>query len=79
LKNNTLDIRITMNGNKVDVLLGPQWGDEGKGKVVDVLTPWVRYNCPLSGRPQCPATPLSLMELNKYSTPFLLEFSEKTK
>lgn len=24
---------------KVDVLLGLQWGDEGKGKVVDVLTP----------------------------------------
>ena len=28
----------TMTG-KVDVLLGLQWGDEGKGKVVDVLTP----------------------------------------
>ena len=27
---------------KVDVLLGLQWGDEGKGKVVDVLTP--RYD-----------------------------------
>ena len=27
---------------KVDVLLGLQWGDEGKGKVVDVLTP--KYN-----------------------------------
>ena len=24
---------------KADVLLGLQWGDEGKGKVVDVLTP----------------------------------------
>lgn len=24
---------------KVDILLGLQWGDEGKGKVVDVLTP----------------------------------------
>ena len=24
---------------KVDVVLGLQWGDEGKGKVVDVLTP----------------------------------------
>ncbi|MEC7955239.1 MAG: adenylosuccinate synthetase, partial [Bacteroidota bacterium] len=22
-----------------DVLLGLQWGDEGKGKIVDVLTP----------------------------------------
>lgn len=28
-----------MNPTKVDVLLGLQWGDEGKGKVVDVLTP----------------------------------------
>ncbi|MBP3426575.1 MAG: adenylosuccinate synthase [Rikenellaceae bacterium] len=27
---------------KIDVVLGLQWGDEGKGKVVDVLTP--RYN-----------------------------------
>ncbi len=24
---------------KVDVLLGTQWGDEGKGKIVDVITP----------------------------------------
>ena len=24
--------------NKVDVLLGLQWGDEGKGKIVDVLS-----------------------------------------
>ncbi|MFZ5941029.1 MAG: adenylosuccinate synthetase, partial [Bacteroidota bacterium] len=28
---------------KIDVLLGLQWGDEGKGKVVDVLTP--SYDC----------------------------------
>ena len=28
--------------NKVDILLGLQWGDEGKGKLVDVLTP--RYD-----------------------------------
>ena len=28
-----------MNTAKLDVLLGLQWGDEGKGKVVDVLTP----------------------------------------
>jgi adenylosuccinate synthase len=27
---------------KVDVILGLQWGDEGKGKIVDVFTP--RYN-----------------------------------
>ena len=39
---------------KVDVLLGLQWGDEGKGKVVDVLTP--RYDVVArfqGGRPQC--------------------------
>ena len=28
-----------MEKNKLDVVLGLQWGDEGKGKVVDVLTP----------------------------------------
>ena len=28
-----------MKTGKADVLLGLQWGDEGKGKVVDVLTP----------------------------------------
>lgn len=27
---------------KIDVILGLQWGDEGKGKIVDVLTP--KYN-----------------------------------
>lgn len=31
-----------LNKMKADVLLGLQWGDEGKGKVVDVLTP--RYD-----------------------------------
>lgn len=25
--------------NKIDILLGLQWGDEGKGKIVDVVTP----------------------------------------
>ncbi len=32
-------INIIMYMEKVDVLLGLQWGDEGKGKIVDVLTP----------------------------------------
>ena len=27
---------------KCDILLGLQWGDEGKGKIVDVMTP--RYD-----------------------------------
>ena len=31
-----------MSTGKVDVLLGLQWGEEGKGTVVDVLTP--RYD-----------------------------------
>lgn len=31
-----------MQTTKVDVILGIQWGDEGKGKIVDVLTP--RYD-----------------------------------
>ncbi len=31
---NTIDMKT-----KTDVLLGLQWGDEGKGKIVDVLTP----------------------------------------
>ncbi len=30
---------IDQNQMKADVLLGLQWGDEGKGKIVDVLTP----------------------------------------
>ena len=49
---------------KVDVLLGLQWGDEGKGKVVDVLTPKYevvgrrrrnaqRCGCSFPGRPEC--------------------------
>lgn len=30
---------MTDTNKKADVLLGMQWGDEGKGKIVDVLTP----------------------------------------
>jgi adenylosuccinate synthase len=36
---------------KVDVLLGLQWGDEGKGKVVDVLTPQYDVVCRFQGGP----------------------------
>lgn len=36
---------------KVDVLLGLQWGDEGKGKVVDVLTPQYDVICRFQGGP----------------------------
>ncbi len=38
---------------KVDVLLGLQWGDEGKGKVVDVLTPKYDVVARFPGRPEC--------------------------
>lgn len=36
---------------KADVLLGLQWGDEGKGKVVDVLTPGYDVICRFQGGP----------------------------
>ena len=31
-----------MKNNLIDVLLGLQWGDEGKGKIIDALAP--KYN-----------------------------------
>ena len=36
---------------KVDVLLGLQWGDEGKGKIVDVLTPQYKGVARFQGGP----------------------------
>ena len=51
---------------KVDVLLGLQWGDEGKGKVVDVLTP--RYD-----------VVARLKDRNMFSVLFRQEFSRATK
>ncbi len=36
---------------RADVLLGLQWGDEGKGKVVDVLTPRYDVVCRFQGGP----------------------------
>ena len=35
----------------VDLLLGLQWGDEGKGKIVDVLTKDYDIDCPFQGGP----------------------------
>ncbi len=40
-----------MKFNKVDVVLGLQWGDEGKGKVVDVLTPDYKVIARFQGGP----------------------------
>jgi adenylosuccinate synthase len=36
---------------KLDILLGLQWGDEGKGKVVDVLTPYYDVIARFQGGP----------------------------
>ena len=38
-KNSNTGLKRSRNdtGNKVSVVLGAQWGDEGKGKVVDLL------------------------------------------
>jgi adenylosuccinate synthase len=37
---------------KVDVMLGLQWGDEGKGKVVDVLAPKYKVVTRFQGGPK---------------------------
>lgn len=37
--------------SKVDVLLGLQWGDEGKGKIVDVITPQYQVVARFQGGP----------------------------
>lgn len=37
--------RTKMYKSKVDVVLGAQWGDEGKGKVVDMLASDVDIVC----------------------------------
>ncbi len=39
------------DSNKADVLLGLQWGDEGKGKIVDVLTPHYKMVARFQGGP----------------------------
>lgn len=38
-------------GNKVTVVLGAQWGDEGKGKVVDMLATDADLVCRCQVRP----------------------------
>ena len=40
-----------MEKQKLDVVLGLQWGDEGKGKVVDVLTPAYKMVARFQGGP----------------------------
>ena len=59
---------------KVDILLGLQWGDEGKGKVVDVLTPRYDVVARFQGGPNA-AIHWSLKVRNMCSVPFLRESS----
>ena len=40
-----------MKQSKLDVVLGLQWGDEGKGKIVDVLTPSYKIVARFQGGP----------------------------
>lgn len=58
---------------KVDVLLGLQWGDEGKGKVVDVLTPRYDVVARFQGGPNAGHT-LSLKDRNMCSVLFRREY-----
>ena len=59
---------------KVDVLLGLQWGDEGKGKVVDVLTPRYDVVARFQGGPNAGHT-LEFEGRSMCSVPFLQESS----
>ena len=55
-----------MNTGKVDVLLGLQWGDEGKGKVVDVLTRVVLTQViPSSSKARSMCSALSLLVFSR--------------
>jgi adenylosuccinate synthase len=49
---------------RVDVLLGAQWGDEGKGKVVDVIAPRYEVIARFQGGPNAGHT--LLFEGHKY-------------
>ena len=55
--------------NKVDVILGLQWGDEGKGKVVDVLTPRYQAVARFQGGPNAGHT-LSLIHISEPTRPY---------
>jgi len=52
----------TIKQMKVDVLLGLQWGDEGKGKIVDVLTPKYAVISRFQGGPNAGHT----LEINNF-------------
>ncbi len=58
---------------KADVLLGLQWGDEGKGKIVDVLTPEYDVIARFQAVPM-PVTHWNLIILSRCFTPYLRNF-----
>ena len=63
---------------KVDVLLGLQWGDEGKGKVVDVLTPNYDIITRFQGGPNAGHT-LEFKAKNMFYALFLRVFFKEGK
>ena len=70
-----------MNKGKVDVLLGLQWGDEGKGKVVDVLTPKYDVVARFQGGPNAGHTLMLVIRSNLKArsmccVPFHQEYSK---
>ena len=67
-----------MNTGKVDVLLGLQWGDEGKGKVVDVLTPNYDVIARFQGGPML-VIPLSLKARSMSCVASLQESSREAR
>lgn len=54
--------RLNMYKSKVNVVLGAQWGDEGKGKVVDMLASGVDIVC------RCQVSASFLRSFQKYNT-----------
>ena len=60
----------------VDVLLGLQWGDEGKGKVVDFLAPNMILLLDFKVD-QMQVIHLNLMIKNMFYIKYLLVFSER--
>ena len=62
----------------VDLLLGLQWGDEGKGKIVDVLTSKYDVIARFQGGPNAGHT-LVFNEKNMFYILFPLEYFTKKK
>ena len=60
----------------VDVLLGLQWGDEGKGKVVDLLAPKYNVVARFQGGPNAGHT-LEFENINMFFIKFHQVYSEK--